>query len=290
MNSRTKLEATKSRSVLVIGARVPHVKWRRCARELLAVACIAVVLCKVMPAAAGPADTLVNAAIRGDAAAVQGLLEKDEKDGGSALLMASLKGHLEVVRVLLAAGVDVNTKDSNGTTALILAAWKRHLGVVQALIDKGVDVNARAKDGNTALMLASSEGELKIVQALLAAGANVNAKQSNGATALILACNGYTTLLTRPEHEVPVALDEGNLAVVQALLAKGADVDVSRSDGYTALMVAVSQAGSVKMVQALIDKGADVNAKANDSATALTLASKNSHLDVAQLLRTAGAK
>jgi ankyrin repeat protein len=87
-----------------------------------------------------------------------------------------------------------------------------------------------------------------------------------------------------------VALDEGNLAVVQALLAKGADVDVSRSDGYTALMVAVSQAGSVKMVQALIDKGADVNAKANDSATALTLASKNSHLDVAQLLRTAGAK
>ena len=52
----------------------------------------------------------------------------------------------------------------------------------------------------------------------------------------------------------------GHVDVVQALLAKGADVNAKDSRGLTALMMA-SQFGHVDVVQALIAKGADVNAQ-----------------------------
>ena len=65
-----------------------------------------------------------------------------------------------------------------------------------------------------------------------------------------------------------MASQQGHLDVVQALLAKGADVNAKDNDGATALMLA-SQNGHLDVVQALLAKGADVNAKANDGVTAL---------------------
>jgi ankyrin repeat protein len=57
--------------------------------------------------------------------------------GFSALMLAARNGHLEVVRLLLAAGADVNAKSSNGDTAMMVAAGKGHTEVVQVLLAKG---------------------------------------------------------------------------------------------------------------------------------------------------------
>ena len=65
-------------------------------------------------------------------------------------------GHIDVMRILIDKGADVNAKNKNGATALILAADKGNAEIVSFLIDKGADVNA--KDGNgTALMLAANK-------------------------------------------------------------------------------------------------------------------------------------
>ena len=82
-------------------------------------------------AVAGPAVDLIDAALRGDAAAVQTLLAK---------------------------GIDVNAKRTDGVTALMASSQNGHGEVVQALLAKGADVIAKATNGATALMQASQHG------------------------------------------------------------------------------------------------------------------------------------
>lgn len=61
---------------------------------------------------------------------------------------------LEMVKLLIAHGADVNQKNFRGATALMGAAAAGPASVVKYLIEKGADVNARDKDGTTALMAA----------------------------------------------------------------------------------------------------------------------------------------
>lgn len=61
---------------------------------------------------------------------------------------------LEMVKLLIAHGADVNQKNFRGATALMGAAAAGPASVVKYLIEKGADVNARDKDGATALMTA----------------------------------------------------------------------------------------------------------------------------------------
>ena len=73
--------------------------------------------------------------------------------GLTALHLASQGGHVEAVRMLLHAGVDVRTTghsgwgDPDGHTALHEAARGGHVGVAQLLLDAGVDVLAINKSG-----------------------------------------------------------------------------------------------------------------------------------------------
>jgi ankyrin repeat protein len=59
----------------------------------------------------------------------------------------------------------------DGATALILAAQNGHLEVLKLLIAKGADVNAKTKDGKTALILALKNVRQIIKEPLLKAGA-----------------------------------------------------------------------------------------------------------------------
>ena len=52
-------------------------------------------------------------------------------------MMASQNGHLDVVRVLLDKGAEVNAKRIDGTTALMVASQNGHREVVRELLEKG---------------------------------------------------------------------------------------------------------------------------------------------------------
>ena len=84
-----------------------------------------------------------------------------------------------VVRLLLDSGADPNLPDDKGRTPLI--ANSRDLDVAKMLIAHGANVNAREKDGFTALMNASS---VDLTRLLLQQGANPFAKTDRGQTAL----------------------------------------------------------------------------------------------------------
>lgn len=109
------------------------------------------------------------------------------------LYLAAKKGHLEVVKALLAGGVDPNQAATNGDTPLFLAASKGHIEVVKALLAGGVDPNPVVTDGITPLLTAAQNGHLKVVLALLARKTDLDNPRTNDAATpyLCVAQNGY---------------------------------------------------------------------------------------------------
>ncbi|KAL9064791.1 MAG: hypothetical protein Q9161_008646 [Pseudevernia consocians] len=94
--------------------------------------------------------------------------------GGSysnALQAALVKGHDEIVQILLDRGAEIYVRDVYERTALQMASSKGHNQIVEMLLDRGANVNARDDSGNTALHAASYRGHDKIVQILLDRGA-----------------------------------------------------------------------------------------------------------------------
>lgn len=101
--------------------------------------------------------------------------------GETALMLAAVEGHLDVVRRLIDAGSEIN---GDGWTALHYAAWKGHRDVCKLLIDKGADIDARGVNDITPVMMAVRSGDLDTVKLLVWEVADLEAKAVDGATAL----------------------------------------------------------------------------------------------------------
>ena len=63
---------------------------------------------------------------------------------------AAAKGDLATVRTLLVQGIDINARDSWGRTALMMAVLGRHQNLVVALMDAGAETSLRDHAGLTA--------------------------------------------------------------------------------------------------------------------------------------------
>ena len=129
------------------------------------------------------------ASIKGHTEVVNVLLEKGaDVDaaamGQTALHYASVWGHPPVIRLLLDAGADIEAKAGRGETALWKASYHWGIDAVRLLLEKGADVDVKGWKGKTALHWATLRGPDEIVRLLLEAGANVDEKDEDGLTAL----------------------------------------------------------------------------------------------------------
>ena len=109
--------------------------------------------------------------------------------GWTALTRASIKGYLDIVKALLAAGADKDTYGGCGSTPLIWAATQGHLKVVQALLKAGAKADKANEYGETPLMGVAYHCCIQIVEALLKAGADLKIVDEYGETALTRATN-----------------------------------------------------------------------------------------------------
>ena len=109
--------------------------------------------------------------------------------GSTALMMASMSNHKEIVEILIQNGADVNECNEYGTTAFMMASMNNHKKIVEILIQNGADVNHRDRDGDTALIYASNYGEKEATELLIQNGADVNQKNNSGQNAMMVAYN-----------------------------------------------------------------------------------------------------
>jgi ankyrin repeat protein len=103
--------------------------------------------------------------------------QKDE----SPLMLAAIKGELDLCRQLIARDADVNKP---GWAPLHYAATSGKAQVVQLLLDHYAYIDAESPNGSTPLMMAAMYGSAEAVKVLLAAGADATIKNALGLTAL----------------------------------------------------------------------------------------------------------
>ena len=145
------------------------------------------------------------AAIRGQAAIVQALLEAGAELTSDAFYQAISGGYMEIVQLFLDQGVDVNAPDDIfGGGALIVAARGGQVEIGRLLIAHGADLEQGDQWNDPALNVAAFRGQLAFAQMLVEQGAVVNVPNVNGSTAL--------------NH----AQNQGNTEVVDFLLQVGA--------------------------------------------------------------------
>ena len=87
---------------------------------------------------------LVDAAQRGDTALVEELLKEGAdpnttSGGASPLVFAAEEGHIDIVRLLLQAGANINEGDNGNITPLICASTRGYAPIVRLLLDAGAD-------------------------------------------------------------------------------------------------------------------------------------------------------
>ena len=139
-------------------------------------------------------NALMEASHAGHTECVKLLLEygaipsERDKFGGTSLHFACGEGHLEVAKILVASGADIN--DNNGGSPLMDAARNGHLDCLKFLISNNAIVNDKCtNDRRTALMIAADGGHISCMTELLVNGATKSLEDTsnNGKTALTYA-------------------------------------------------------------------------------------------------------
>ncbi|MBO9481659.1 ankyrin repeat domain-containing protein [Salinisphaera sp. G21_0] len=197
------------------------------------------------------------------------------KDERTPLHFAAEKGQLEAIGALIAAGADVNSQSKDGRTPLHCAAEKGHQEAIDALIARGANVNAQTVKGVTALKSASDCKKINIpmIKSFADAGFDVNAPCNNSGSTM-LAC----------------AAEACDWGFVDELMGKGADINGPRNirTKLTPLHYAAAQ-GQQEAIDALIARGADVNARTVNGDTALKMASDNLKINIPMIKSFANA-
>jgi ankyrin repeat protein len=158
------------------------------------------------------------------------------------LIEAAANGHMEVVKLLIENGADVNLKGEAWYGPLHAAAAKGHLEVVKILLENGADVNIFHH--NKPLHNAAMNGHIEVARILLAHGADINAKGTDEAA---------------PLH---TAVSNNQLEMVKWLLSKGANVNPRAVYGRTPLHSAAFR-NNVEIGKILLEHGADTTLECN---------------------------
>lgn len=145
-------------------------------------------------------------------------------------------------------------------------ARKGSLSEMKLLFDKDNSVvNAIDDNGTTMLILACYRGNKEVAQFLIENGADLNYVFKNG-TAL-MAC------VFKSEFEL-----------VDELISKKTNIDLTDGNGLTALMLAV-QFTNVEMVKKLVNAGANKSLKCNQNKTAFEYAVFSNNEEIINLLK-----
>jgi len=174
-----------------------------------------------------------------DGADVNGI----DETGQSPLHHACYLGYLEIIKLLLDNGANVNkTVPKLALTPIHGATMNGNRSIVALLVDRGADINARDSEGATPIFAACWIGAIDTVKYLISKGARFDVKTNYGTT---------------PFHN---ACQSNNLELVDFLIKNGSSVNNQAQNGATPLHMAVAR-GEIPIVELLIKNGAKAKYK-----------------------------
>ena len=232
----------------------------------------------------------------------------DSWRGQTPLMWAAAQGHAAMVRVLVEAGADVNTRSTvvtwerqrtaeprdkwlppGGFTALLLAARAGCVDCVNVLVKSGANINEIDPESHTALVLALMNGEFDVAGALIDAGIDINVADNVGRTALLAAVDAHT--MPSSNRPAPKEADStlSSMDIIQKLLAKGANVNAALraqlpyrtkldrgGDGVlgagTTPLLRAAKAGDTPVIKLLLEKGANPKAATRNGVNGIMMA------------------
>lgn len=255
--------------------------------------------------------SLALAVVGGYTDVVQSLLAWGPKIFGPVICFAADRDDIELVRILLDAGADIDgCSNHSKRTGLTAAVEKNNANLVKFLLDSGANVEGKPSymevawdkrenwsdfrdshwNNYTPLQAAAFHERIEVAGILLEAGADINAWNAE-----FFDCNCGT-----PDCEhwalngtaVQIAAHQGNMELVRLLCEAGANVNAPayRRGGRTALQAAVEN-GNREVVDFLLTAGADINAAAaeEDGRSALAAAIMRHDISLFSSLLEAGA-
>ncbi|HBL98361.1 TPA: hypothetical protein DDZ86_01815 [Candidatus Dependentiae bacterium] len=220
----------------------------------------------------------------GDRAEMAQLLLDKGADCKKALHFACEKGNIEIIKLLLYKGEDINFTTKSGETPFHCACKNNNLDVINLLLKKGANLNLKTGPENcdlTALHFACNSNSIKVIEFLINKKVDPDPKSKGNYTPLHYAC------------------DNNNFEIVKLLIEKGAKPNTRSNDRYlTPLHYAlknnrpgaiknsspeVLKSDSLKIIQLLIEKGVDLNLKCEGGRTVLHTACKENGPEIVAL-------
>jgi ankyrin repeat protein len=198
----------------------------------------------------------------------------------------------KIIATLLKAGADPNRANKNKQSPLMHAVARNKINIVKLLLDSGADVDAQDNTGGTPLLYAAYQDFLdskhqekvinnEIVKILLAAGANPN------------------LLTVDQDSPIMWAVTRGKADTAKLLLEHKAAVNIKTRWERTPLSEAISvrPRNLVEIATLLLQHGADVNMQSRDATplhqvlelSSFSPAAKKETIELVQLLLAAGA-
>ena len=203
------------------------------------------------------------------------------RNGFRPILFAAASGDADSARALIAAGADPHVTAADDRGAFLIAAAAGRDAVSRLMLDHGADVNARDREGGTALHAVVAQGNVELARDLVARGADLHARSGGDpGGAAWRRTGGLTPFLT--------AAQAGNVDMMVALLALGAEPAAETNDGAGAVLLA-TRSRELEAVRFAVELGLDVNVHPPRRRSALHTAIRAGEDAIVQYLADHGA-
>lgn len=208
---------------------------------------------------------------------------------GTPLINAIQQHDQETVRQLIHLGANVNLANRE-LTPLMVAAYFNNVEAVELLVNYGALLEAVDMYGRTTLSIASHQGHMRVLEVLLKMGANVNGGEtkplvgaiSSGSIECVqmLVKHGVSLEDCGDIPALHIAVRNNHIDIVEYLVRKGLPIDCRDVFGCTALFTARTS----MMVEKLLTLGANVDITDSNGITALMHAARVGNIEVLTIL------
>ena len=216
-----------------------------------------------------------------------------DSEENTPLMLAVFGGYIDAARELLKhPQMNVSAQDDQGRTALMIAVYYCRPEFIEPLKST---INEPHDNGETPLIIAARLADQPRYEAfalqLLKHGADAGTKDNLDKTALWYALHYGCKALIMPLLEAGATPNATSKWNGELLLAPGTDPEVGSNWSGTPLIpiIMAIQRGWADVVEALLDRGADANITDHKGRTPLMWAAKSKRRDICKILLSHGA-